>query len=136
MAPDLRYRLVEDLFHAALERGPSYLDQACTGDPALRKEVEDLLASYKFWSAEVPLPPEPAPPAEPALPRFGPYLCDSVLGAGGMGTVYRAHRDDGQFSQQVAIKVLRSSLRTELYRQRFLSELQILERLKHQNNAR
>ncbi len=53
-----------------------------------------------------------------------------------MGTVYRAHRDDGQFRHQVAIKVLRGSLRSEWYRQRFLSEREILARLNHPNIAR
>jgi serine/threonine-protein kinase len=53
-----------------------------------------------------------------------------------MGTVYRAHRDDGQFRHQVAIKVLRGSLRSEWYRERFLSERQILARLNHPNIAR
>ena len=53
-----------------------------------------------------------------------------------MGTVYRAHRDDGQFRHEVAIKVLRGSLRSEWYRERFLSERQILARLNHPNIAR
>src|SRR5579871_747659 len=125
-----RYRQVEDLFHAALDQGQGYLDTACGGDPALRAEVEALLASYRAWSA--PLPPA----CEPVLPRFGAYQSDEILGSGGMGTVYRAHRDDGQFRHEVAIKVLRGSLRSEWYRERFLSERQILARLNHPNIAR
>ena len=125
-----RYRQVEDLFHAAFDQGPEYLDSACAGDPALRAEVEALLASYRSWSASVP------PVGTPVLPRFGAYQCDGILGSGGMGTVYRAHRDDGQFRHEVAIKVLRGSLRSEWYRQRFLSERQILARLNHPNIAR
>jgi serine/threonine-protein kinase len=121
---------VEDLFHAALDQGPEYLDSACAGDPALRAEVEALLASYRSWSASLP------PVGAPVLPRFGAYQCDGILGSGGMGTVYRAHRDDGQFRQEVAIKVLRGSLRSEWFRERFLSERQILARLNHQNIAR
>ncbi len=129
-AEEGRYRQVEDLFHAALDQGPEYLASACAGDSALRAEVEGLLASYRSWSA--PLPPV----GMPILPRFGPYQCDAILGSGGMGTVYRAHRDDGQFRHQVAIKVLRGSLRSEWYRQRFLSEREILARLNHPNIAR
>ena len=124
------YRLVEDLFHNAIDRGPAILDFACAGNAALRAEVEGLLASYQNWSAELP----PAP--EPVLPRFGTYVCDGVLGTGGMGTVYRAHRDDGQFQQDVAVKVLRGSLRGEWHRRRFLSERQILARLNHPHIAR
>jgi eukaryotic-like serine/threonine-protein kinase len=125
-----RYRRVEDLFHAALERGPEYLETACAGDARLRAEVEALLDSYRAWSSSLP------PVGTPVLPRFGAYQCDDILGSGGMGTVYRAHRDDGQFRQEVAIKVLRGSLRSEWYRERFLSERQILARLNHPNIAR
>jgi serine/threonine-protein kinase len=128
--PANRYQRVEDLFHAALGRGPEYLEAACAGDPALRAEVEALLNSYRAWSASVP------PVGTPVLPRFGAYQCDEILGSGGMGTVYRAHRDDGQFRHEVAIKVLRGSLRSEWYRERFLSERQILARLNHPNIAR
>jgi tetratricopeptide (TPR) repeat protein len=53
-----------------------------------------------------------------------------------MGTVYRAHRADGQFRQEVAIKVLRGSLRSEWYRRRFLAEREILARLNHPSIAR
>jgi hypothetical protein len=74
-----RYRQVEDLYHAALDRGPEYLDSACAGDPALRAEVEALLASFRSWSASVP------PVGTPVLPRFGAYQCDGILGSGGHG---------------------------------------------------
>jgi serine/threonine-protein kinase len=121
---------VEDLFHAALDQGPGSLDSACAGDSVLRAQVEALLASYRSWSASLP------PVERPVLPRFGAYQCDGILGSGGMGTVYRAHRDDGQFRHEVAIKVLRGSLRSEWYRERFLSERQILARLNHPNIAR
>jgi eukaryotic-like serine/threonine-protein kinase len=130
VAQTSRYQQMEELFHTALEQGPGYLDAACGGDPVLRAEVEALLASYRAWST--PLPPA----SEPVLPHFGAYQCDEILGSGGMGTVYRAHRDDGQFRQEVAIKVLRGSLRSEWYRERFLSERQILARLNHPNIAR
>jgi hypothetical protein len=40
----------------------------------------------------------------PAGTRIGAFVIDALLGHGGMGEVYSAHRDDGQFSQQVAIK--------------------------------
>src|SRR5262245_43189447 len=126
----ISYRLIEDLFHATLEQGADYLATACGGDETLRREVEKLLTSYRDWSDG--LGPVPDPP----LPIFGPYRCKSIIGSGGMGTVYRAEREDGQFSQTVAIKVLRGSLRSEWYLQRFLEEREILARLNHPGIAR
>ncbi len=132
-----RYRQVEELFHATLQQGPDYLESACGGDSALRVEVERLLTSYRSWSGSLSPCVERIPDVEtPILPHFGAYQCDAIVGSGGMGTVYRAHRDDGQFRHRVAIKVLRGSLRSEWYRQRFLSEREILARLNHPNIAR
>ncbi|NIS34062.1 MAG: hypothetical protein GWN79_18325, partial [Actinobacteria bacterium] len=53
--------------------------------------------------------------------RVGPYRILHVLGQGGMGVVYAAARDDGQFRQTVAIKVIRGGRAAELH-QRFLAE--------------
>jgi serine/threonine-protein kinase len=125
-----RLELIEELFHSTLERGAAYLDSACGDDMALRSEVAALVESYREWTAELP----PAP--EPAMPRFGAYQCDRILGLGGMGMVYAAHRVDGQFAQNVAIKVLRSALRSDLHRKHFLDERQTLARLNHPSIAR
>ena len=122
-----RWETIEALFHLALEQGEESLTEACGGDEELRAEVLSLLASDRAV---------PAAPAKAPLPKFGPYQCEVILGSGGMGTVYRASRDDGQFTQQVAIKVLRGSLRNEAFRERFLAERQILAQLSHPNIAR
>jgi serine/threonine-protein kinase len=53
-----------------------------------------------------------------------------------MGTVYLAERVDGQFEQQVAIKLLKQGLPGEDARRRFLQERQILARLEHPGIAR
>ncbi|MEP0547096.1 MAG: serine/threonine-protein kinase [Rhodothermales bacterium] len=42
--------------------------------------------------------------------RVGPYLLTGLVGEGGMGRVFRAHRADGVFDQTVAVKVVRASL--------------------------
>lgn len=67
--------------------------------------------------------------------RLGPFRIVGELGRGGMGVVYRAERDDGAFSQQVAIKCGRRSLdaRSEM---RFLRERQLLAELRHPHVAR
>ena len=65
------------------------------------------------------------------LKRIGPYEIDRLLGRGGMGAVYLAHRVDGQFEQQVAVKLIDRPLATELFRERFRQERQILAGLQH-----
>jgi serine/threonine-protein kinase len=52
-----------------------------------------------------------------------------------MGVVYLAERDDGQYQQRVAVKLLRASPDAEELRRRFLAERQILASLKHRGIA-
>jgi serine/threonine protein kinase/tetratricopeptide (TPR) repeat protein len=73
--------------------------------------------------------------ATPLVERLGPYRIVSMLGEGGMGAVYLAERDDDEFLQQVAIKVVRGLLDPERVRQ-FRNERQILAWLEHPNIAR
>jgi hypothetical protein len=68
--------------------------------------------------------------------RIGPYVLDRLLGRGGMGAVYLAHRADGQFEQRVAIKLIDLPLATDLFRERFRQERQILAGLQHPYIAR
>jgi len=67
--------------------------------------------------------------------RLGVYRVTGVIGRGGMSTVYRAERADGQFEQVVAIKLLRRVLGTDAVR-RFRAERQILASLDHPHVAR
>ena len=64
--------------------------------------------------------------------RVGPYEITSLLGAGGMGEVYRAH--DSRLSRDVALKVLPDLFAADPERlARFQREAQILGALKHPN---
>jgi serine/threonine protein kinase len=65
----------------------------------------------------------------------GPYRLDSLLGSGGMGSVYLAERVDGEVAQRVAIKLLRPGVDNSRVRERFLGERQILANLSHPNIA-
>lgn len=67
---------------------------------------------------------------------LGAYRLLSVLGCGGMGTVYLAERADGSYEQQVALKVLPGRSLNSMAAERFLAERQILARLEHPNIAR
>ncbi len=68
--------------------------------------------------------------------RIGPYEVVVEIGHGGMGEVYRAVRIDGQFDQQVAIKLVRVGMDSAFIVERFLGERQILATLNHPNIAR
>jgi serine/threonine-protein kinase len=70
----------------------------------------------------------------PRTGRLGPYRLLRELGAGGMGTVFLAERADGQFTRQVAIKLLRGFPTQESSR-RLRQERQILAGLDHPNIA-
>ncbi|HEU4778631.1 MAG TPA: serine/threonine-protein kinase, partial [Steroidobacteraceae bacterium] len=68
--------------------------------------------------------------------RIGPYVVEAEAGRGGMGSVWRARRDDGHFEGVVAIKFLNlASLDTQGAR-RFRREGLLLGKLDHPNVAR
>ncbi|MEM6793123.1 MAG: serine/threonine-protein kinase [Acidobacteriota bacterium] len=140
-----RFRRLETLFVRASELAGEarreFLAAECADDPALRSEVEALLAAEPAAEAQVSaavasglrlLSAEPGAPPQ----RFGPYRLVGELGRGGLGTVYLAERDDAQFEMQVAIKVVRPELRTPELVRRLRQERQILAALKHPNIAR
>ena len=68
--------------------------------------------------------------------RVGPYRLIREIGHGGMGRVFLAERADGQFEQQVALKLVRGGRSGGEILRRFLRERQILARLQHPNIAR
>ncbi len=70
--------------------------------------------------------------ALPAGTRFGPFEILSLLGAGGMGEVYRAR--DARLNRDVALKVLPEALSADPERSaRFTREAQVLASLSHSN---
>jgi Tol biopolymer transport system component/predicted Ser/Thr protein kinase len=95
MEPE-RWRRVEQLYHSALEQGEDtraeYLRAACS-DSSVRREVESLLAQSGVGILDQP-------------GHLGPYEILGIIGAGGMGTVYKAR--DPRVDRIVAIKVSHS----------------------------
>ena len=155
MTPE-RWRQVEEIFQAAVERDgeerDDFLTEACGGDAELRSEVESLLdyetartlrgqpfqqaikgAARSLTIEQI----EPEAPGDNLIGRrIGAYRVANLIGRGGMGAVYLAERDDAQFDQQVAIKVIKRGMDTDFIRERFLRERQILAGLDHPHVAR
>jgi len=146
MTPD-RWTDVQDLFLEALQRPADqrkdFVADACGDDDDLRQEVLSLLDAARETGVVDKLAKDVvAPitdhwrPGSPTDRRVGPYRIVREIGWGGMGQVYLAERDDGQFDQQVAVKVMRGRIGAESTTERFLHERQILARLTHPNVAR
>ena len=68
--------------------------------------------------------------------RIGAYRVTSLIGHGGMGTVYLAVCDDDQYQKQVALKIVKRGMDTDLVLNRFWHERQILAKLEHPHIAR
>ncbi len=136
MTPEV-WREVRELLDPALDLPPAeqsaYLNRVCAGrDPQIRRELESLLAAAR--NEELLAEPVMAPADdgnEKACERLGPYVLEEQLGRGGMGTVYRASRDDGEFLTSVAVKVLNRGLDTDYFIRRFRYERQLLAYLDH-----
>lgn len=67
--------------------------------------------------------------------RLGPWHLIEEIGRGGMGVVFLAERDDDQFHQRAAVKLLRTEADERGLAQRLLTERQILASLQHPNIA-
>ena len=78
-----------------------------------------------------------APPTSRAGRRVGVYQIIEEIGHGGMGEVYRAVRADGQYTKEVAVKLVRGGFDYGVScLERFRNERQILASLDHPNIAR
>jgi serine/threonine protein kinase/tetratricopeptide (TPR) repeat protein len=107
MTPE-RWQKIRDLLCDALEVAPeqrsAFLDSACLADSGLRSEVESLLSSQgKLPSSFLRSPPVTSSTLMQGT-KLGAYNIICLLGAGGMGEVYRAH--DSKLGREVALKVL------------------------------
>jgi serine/threonine protein kinase len=141
-----RWLQIETLYNQALELDAGertvFLGKACAGDDDLLWEVEELLAegplaaSFLKQTALREIAPEFAATASRPWVgrRIGNYEFVSLLGAGGMGEVYRAR--DTKLKREVAIKLLPDEFSLDSERvSRFQREAQLLASLNHPNIA-
>jgi non-specific serine/threonine protein kinase/serine/threonine-protein kinase len=152
----LRVRQVfEDALLQPAEQRASFVAHSCRDEPAIHDQVVALLASHEraggfletpagvLLGHEVGLKHEVRlkadatnDPPDPNIGRvIGSYRIESCIGHGGMGTVYRAVRDDDAFRKTVALKLVRGGRYSEYFERRFLLERKILAGLQHPNIA-
>ena len=148
MSPQQWHR-VREVLDAAWDLPPGdrepFLDTACAGDQELRARVDALLAADCNAGGLIshPVAHFGAPDihdrgADELLAvgrHVGPYTIVERIGSGGMGTVYRAVRED-DFRMEVAVKLLTPTVDTAAALTRFRVERQILATLDHPNIAR
>src|SRR5688572_382930 len=150
---DARWAQVKALFQAAVERPASeragFLAAAAGSDELLRREVESLLRSDDPDAALTNLLRPPASPSSASMDvsdvpledmrtrtafaeheNIGPYRLIGLLGAGGMGEVFRAR--DAKLNRDVALKLLPDAFALDPDRlARFSREAQALAALNH-----
>ena len=137
-------RICQSALERPRERRPAFVAAACGGDEALRREVESLLAQEVGADRFLETPALHVAVRQlqdvtgghhatlEAGSRFGPYEVRDVIGAGGMGEVYRAR--DSVLQRDVALKVLPDAFAFDRDRlERFQREAQVLASLNHPN---
>jgi serine/threonine protein kinase/tetratricopeptide (TPR) repeat protein len=147
MIPKARWQQIQSLFDQLIDSDTReravHLARACGNDMELFSSVESLLESDR--RPEDPLLHVIGEAAESLLEdhrdrligtRIGAYRVVSILGHGGMSTVYRGERDDAHYQQTVAIKVLQHATLHPRLRNRLHSERHILATLDHPCIAR
>ena len=133
---------IKDLFQQALDRPTEqrreFVRTQAGDEPELRDAVLRMLdldeappgaldrGAHELVTADAIAPPN----------SIGPYRVERELGRGGMGVVLLATRCDGDFAQQVAIKLIRGGVFDTGLVARFRREREILARLVHPHIAR
>ena len=141
MEPD-RWKRTEELYHAAsalhADARAAFLRDACRDDDAMRRDVESLIAADANGLLDGPGLAVPADldldlrSASMAGHTLGGYHLQELLGAGGMGEVYRAR--DIKLGRDVAIKILAPGLTSDENRlARLEREARMLASLNHPN---
>jgi len=136
-----QWQRIKSIFNEAIdlskEERSIFLDKTCEGDIALLDELNSLLKSYEDSGNFMDQPEEDVlllreASRDPYLgKKIESFKIISLIAEGGMGRVYLAKRMDDQFSQTVAIKLVRYSFNSDYLLLRFHNERQMLSALNH-----
>ena len=107
---------------------------ARTAEPAVKARLAAMIAADRVSSLGTGAAALAA--LGPAPERVGAYRITGLIGRGGMGAVYRATRDAGDFALDVAIKIIKPGLLSDQLAARLAAERQVLAGLNHPNIAR
>ena len=148
MSPEL-WQQIEAIFQTAVDLKTAdraaFIKKACAGDDELRSEVEKLMADYDsaanfiespVWtdsnflnSSAKKIISDSIDESSAELDRddltgrqIGSYRLVNEIGRGGMGAVFLAERADGEFSQNVAIKLIKRGMDSDFIIRRFRHE--------------
>ncbi len=129
---------IEQALDLTNEERVAWLSSIRTQDPGLAEQLvslldeHDELAKAGFLEGSLTLPTTLPGMAGQVV---GPYALISLLGQGGMGSVWLAERTDGRFERRVAVKFLNVALLGQGGEERFKREGRILGRLAHPHIA-
>lgn len=135
-----RLAQLEALFHAAMElpivERQAYLERECGDDAELLRTLADMVAHAEHEATSLAqgigrLAEEVALPRDRSGEEVGRYRLLERIRVGGMAEVYRANRSDGEFSHEVALKIVRRDRLPESMAPLFQKERELLARLRH-----
>src|SRR3954463_10071418 len=142
--PD-RWRTLSPYLDAALDldapQRASWLADLARSEPVLATDLRTLLAMNEvikdsgFLEGVVQVGVQQATPSLSGQ-VLGAYRLLSLIGQGGMGSVWLAERCDGRFEGRTAVKLLNIAVMGRAGEERFRREGNILARLTHPNIAR
>ena len=137
---------VKEIFDEALNLAvpdrEKFINRRCGSDSELSNEVISLINSFShsedFLETPLTLIREDKEIFRDPLigTQIGSYLVEGEAGFGGMGVVYSGKRNDKEYEQKVAIKILRNGITSDYLLKRFQIERQTLANLQHHNIAR
>jgi serine/threonine-protein kinase len=139
--------IVDEVLELPREDWFEYVEKQCEASQEVKSEVTKLLQSiadsegwledantYKKNLTDSTF--EESAPSSLVGTKVGAYRISEVIARGGMGTVYRGERADGEFEHTVAIKVIRMGMDTPENIRLFNRERNILAGLNHPGIAK